>query len=214
MGAVRASLRRWHMWLGWLVGLADAVLDGVGVGHGRPSRSRKCAAPICCAARAAQPDRAARHARRSRRRPVACLKLEPRAAGPRWVIQLRRRPGAQPPGRSRHRALLPAARRGRGAARSDVALHWHGASVVAVTRVDAGQPADRASAADRRVAGADGATTRISTSMRGSGEIVARRTRLWRFYDFMWGLHIMDLQGRKETNNPWIVTFSLARRWS
>ena len=24
----------------------------------------------------------------------------------------------------------------------------------------------------------------------------------------MWGLHIMDLQGREETNNPWIVTFA------
>ncbi len=43
----------------------------------------------------------------------------------------------------------------------------------------------------------------------GSGEIVARRTRWWRIYDFMWGLHIMDLQGREETNNPWVVTFSL-----
>ena len=26
----------------------------------------------------------------------------------------------------------------------------------------------------------------------GSGQIVATRTRWWRFYDFMWGLHIMD----------------------
>lgn len=42
----------------------------------------------------------------------------------------------------------------------------------------------------------------------GSGEIVARRTKWWRVYDFMWGLHIMDLQGREETNNPWVVTFS------
>ena len=43
----------------------------------------------------------------------------------------------------------------------------------------------------------------------GSGEVVARRTRFWRLYDFMWGLHIMDLQGRNETNNPWVVSFSL-----
>ena len=43
----------------------------------------------------------------------------------------------------------------------------------------------------------------------GSGEVVARRTRFWRVYDFMWGLHIMDLQGRKQTHNPWIVTFAL-----
>ena len=43
----------------------------------------------------------------------------------------------------------------------------------------------------------------------GSGEVVARRTPFWRVYDFMWGLHIMDLQGRKQTNNPWVVTFAL-----
>jgi len=41
----------------------------------------------------------------------------------------------------------------------------------------------------------------------GSGEIIARRTRWWRIYDFMWGLHIMDLQGREDTHNPWVVSF-------
>ena len=43
----------------------------------------------------------------------------------------------------------------------------------------------------------------------GSGEVVARRTRFWRVYDFMWGLHIMDLQGREDTHNPWVVGFAL-----
>ncbi len=41
----------------------------------------------------------------------------------------------------------------------------------------------------------------------GSGEIIARRTSWWRIYDFMWGLHIMDLQGREDTHNPWVVSF-------
>jgi hypothetical protein len=43
----------------------------------------------------------------------------------------------------------------------------------------------------------------------GSGEIIAKRTRWWRFYDFMWGLHIMDLQGREDSNNPWAVSFAM-----
>ena len=43
-----------------------------------------------------------------------------------------------------------------------------------------------------------------------SGEIVARRTRFWRFYDWMWGLHIMDLQTREDTHNPWILGFGIA----
>ncbi len=35
-----------------------------------------------------------------------------------------------------------------------------------------------------------------------TGEILTRRTRLWRVYDFMWMLHIMDYQGRENFNNP------------
>jgi hypothetical protein len=44
----------------------------------------------------------------------------------------------------------------------------------------------------------------------GSGAVVARRTRWWRFYDFMWGLHIMDPQTREDTHNPWIVGLGIA----
>ena len=43
----------------------------------------------------------------------------------------------------------------------------------------------------------------------GSGEVVARRTRFWRVYDFMWGLHIMDLQGRKRPTIRGSSTFAL-----
>ena len=44
----------------------------------------------------------------------------------------------------------------------------------------------------------------------GSGEVVARRTRWWRFYDFMWGLHIMDPATREDTHNPWVIGFGIA----
>ncbi|TCJ39398.1 hypothetical protein E0504_09790 [Parafrankia sp. BMG5.11] len=44
---------------------------------------------------------------------------------------------------------------------------------------------------------------------RGSGEIEAVRTRWWRFYDVMWGLHIMDLQTREDAHNPFVVVFAL-----
>lgn len=42
-----------------------------------------------------------------------------------------------------------------------------------------------------------------------SGKIEAVRTRWWRIYDFMWGLHIMDLQTREEAHNPFTVTFGI-----
>ena len=45
--------------------------------------------------------------------------------------------------------------------------------------------------------------------MRRSGQIVATRTRWWRFYDFMWGLHIMDPKTREDTHNPFVIRFGI-----
>jgi hypothetical protein len=41
-----------------------------------------------------------------------------------------------------------------------------------------------------------------------TGEVLAVRTRLWRAYDFMWGLHIMDLQGRENSHHPLLMGFA------
>jgi hypothetical protein len=43
---------------------------------------------------------------------------------------------------------------------------------------------------------------------RDTAEIEAVRTRYWRFYDFMWGLHIMDLQTREDTHHPSLILFT------
>ena len=40
--------------------------------------------------------------------------------------------------------------------------------------------------------------------------IVATRTRWWRFYDLMWGFHIMDLKTREDTHNPLVIGFGIA----
>ena len=36
------------------------------------------------------------------------------------------------------------------------------------------------------------------------------RTRWWRFYDLMWGIHIMDLKTREDAHNPLVVGFAIA----
>lgn len=41
-----------------------------------------------------------------------------------------------------------------------------------------------------------------------TGEVVARRNRIWRFYDFFWMLHIMDYEERDNFNNPLIRIFA------
>ena len=35
-----------------------------------------------------------------------------------------------------------------------------------------------------------------------TGEVEARRNKVWRLYDFFWMLHIMDYKGRENFNNP------------
>jgi len=43
---------------------------------------------------------------------------------------------------------------------------------------------------------------------RDTGEIEAVRTRWWRWFDFMWGLHIMDLETREDTSHPILILFA------
>lgn len=40
---------------------------------------------------------------------------------------------------------------------------------------------------------------------RDTGEIEAVRTRWWRAFDFMWGLHIMDPLEREDTSHPLLI---------
>ncbi|GAA4040691.1 PepSY domain-containing protein [Parerythrobacter jejuensis] len=41
-----------------------------------------------------------------------------------------------------------------------------------------------------------------------TGKIEAVRTSWWRLFDFMWGLHIMDLQEREDTSHPILILFA------
>ena len=74
----------------------------------------------------------------------------------------------------------------------------------------------------------DGARTALYVSPH-SGEMVGRRHRVWRGFDLLWGLHIMDYRAREDVNNAllrwasaagvlfalggaWLLWFSFARR--
>ena len=43
---------------------------------------------------------------------------------------------------------------------------------------------------------------------RDTGEIEAVRTRWWRAFDLAWGLHIMDLSDREDTSHPILIIFA------
>ena len=59
------------------------------------------------------------------------------------------------------------------------------------------------------IAFADGATVYIDAD---TGSLLAIRSAQWRIFDFMWGLHIMDLQSRENTHHPILIAFSAFAR--
>jgi hypothetical protein len=38
-----------------------------------------------------------------------------------------------------------------------------------------------------------------------TGLVTSRRSTLWRVFDFMWALHILDFEEHEDINNPWLV---------
>ncbi|WP_114953318.1 PepSY domain-containing protein [Sphingosinicella terrae] len=53
----------------------------------------------------------------------------------------------------------------------------------------------------------DGAERSLYVSA-DTGAVTARRSKQWRFYDFLWGLHIMDWRGHEDFNSPVLIAFT------
>lgn len=203
---LRHNLRRWHIWLGWLVGLpmlfwtvSGVLMVWKPIEEVRGTDLLAEAPPIRLTAPPIVPRQVAGL-------PVEKLALESRADGPRWVIAVAGGPKrlADPlTGR-----LLPAP--GPAEAAREVTSRYRGkASVAAIRRTSAdAPPLDlRRPVAAWAVEMTDGTRFYVDAT---TGEVIARRTRWWRIYDWMWGLHIMDLDTREDTHNPWIVGFGIA----
>ncbi len=201
---IRTTLRRWHIWLGWLIGVPMLFwsLSGVLMVI-RPIEEVRGTALLADAppVRSASPPIAPA----TDVRPMTRLTLEQRAVGPRWVL-------AFADGTSRladpaNGRLLP--KLSAADAVREVMQRYRGkAAVIGATRTNPDNPPIEL----RRAM--DGWMVAMSDSTHfyvdaGSGEVVARRTAWWRIYDFMWGLHIMDLQTREDAHNPWLIGFGL-----
>ena len=205
MGAIRSKLRRWHVWLGWVVALPILFWTVSGVimvirpievvrGTGLLSEPK----PVRLTAPVVTPSIEGVS--------LTSLSLEQRASGPRWVVAL-------PGGTTRLAdpatgALLPPLSAA-DAAREVTARYTGKAKVKQATRTDADNPPLdlRRPIAAWQVRMDDGTNFYVDA---GSGEVVARRTRWWRFYDFMFGLHIMDLKTREDTSNTLVISFGIA----
>jgi hypothetical protein len=205
MGAVRSRLRRWHVWLGWLVGIPILlwVVTGV-VMVWRPIeevRGEHLVAPLPPLSLSSVPVPP-----NIEGVPLSALSLEQRAAGPRWIVKVADGPArlADPATGS----LLPPLS-ATDAAREVLAVYKGDSSVRSVSLTDPDKPPLelRRPIATWKVSFEDGTNFYVDA---GSGQIVARRTAWWRLFDLMWAFHIMDLETREDTHNPLVLGFGIA----
>ncbi len=204
MTSARTRLRRWHLWLGWIVGLpvlfwvvSGLVMVARPIEEVRGTHLLKSPPPLQLRSAPVPPLLG--------QAPIASLALEQRAAGPRWVVRMRDdTTRLADPATGQWLPELSALD-----ARREVLDRYRGRSTVAaVNPVDPAKPPMdfRRPVAAWQVRMDDGTNFYVES---GSGEIAATRTRFWRVFDWMWGLHIMDLKTREDTHNPLVISFAV-----
>ena len=90
------------------------------------------------------------------------------------------------------------------AARIAEADHAGGLRAERVVRVTGNSPEYRGALPAWRVEFDDGANRSLYVAA-DTGLVTARRSTLWRVYDFLWGLHIMDWRGHEDFNSPLLI---------
>lgn len=200
----RAALRRWHRLLAWLVAIPMAFWLVSGffmaarpIAEVRGDHIMRPAPAIMLASPPVLPDLVGL--------PIEKLSMESRAAGPRWVVRIKGVAAPRLADPATGAWLDPGS--AADAVREVTARYLGKGKVVQVRKVTRDEYLLEAR---RRI---DGWRVELDNAEHfyveaGSGEIVAHRSRHWRIYDWLWGLHIMDLQGRQDPHNPWIVTMS------
>ena len=200
MKRVRRTLFRYHVWLGWLVGIplllwtaSGLVMVAWPIEQVRGTDLRAELPPLPAATVYPPAIHGA----------ADSLTLKQTALGPRWIVALgETRYAADPRDGSKLAAL------DRAGAVSAALGYRKPPAHVASARYSAAEhpPLDlRQPRPAWAVRFDDGARFYIDAD---TGELIAVRTDFWRFYDVMWGLHIMDLQGREDTHHPILIIFA------
>ncbi len=192
---------KWHIWLGWLVGVPVLMWTVTGlimvwhpIEYVRGAHLRH-EVPAVSTAALVMPQLP---------ETVRSVTLQGFADGPGWIVVeeggARYRYSAQD-----GRLYNPLSEAG---AREIAEATFAGdGALEAVTYFPADQnPIDlRAGAAAWQARFADDTHIYIAAQ---TGEVLAVRSGWWRVFDFMWGLHIMDLQEREDTSHPILILFA------
>ena len=196
-------LAKWHIWLGWIVGIpilmwmvtglfmASKPIEEV---RGNHLRNEVAAQPLVLPdseIAASSSNLKEMRAVMQEGRPVAILTTMDGV-----VYRVDMESGAVIPAVDAHKARAIVADRIVG-----------GDAVSSVTSFEAAEvPFDfRRPVPVWQVTLQDGANVYVG---RNTGEIEAVRTRWWRWFDFMWGLHILDPQDREDTSHPVLILFA------
>ncbi|MEO6433089.1 MAG: PepSY domain-containing protein [Sphingomicrobium sp.] len=202
---MRHTLRRYHIWLGWIVGLPILfwVVSGLimivkPLDEVRGRHIIDTHMHFALKTQPVVPEIAGLE--------IEHMMLEHRAAGPRWVVKLEKGPTRMAdPATGQWLPPISAVE-----AVAEVMHAWKGSGrILSVVRTDRkNPPLDlREPVETWQVTLDDGTHVYID---RATGGIMATRTRFWRFYDWMWGLHIMDMTTRENPHNAWVATLGIA----
>jgi len=199
---IMRRLARWHIWIGWLAGVPILMWTVTGlVMVARPIkevRGEHLRAPdLPIAPEGLVLPRLSA--------PVLSVELVHQPDGPAWIVSEgdggRYRYSAHAPGN-----VLPPVTRAEARRIAEHAFTGPSAlSALTYFPADAAPLDLRRGAASWQARFADGTNLYIEDA---TGEVLAVRTSYWRVFDFMWGLHIMDLETREDTHHPILILFA------
>ncbi|MGP1283808.1 MAG: PepSY domain-containing protein [Parasphingopyxis sp.] len=205
---MRLTLTKWHIWLGWLAGVPLLLWTISGLFMvARPIEEvrgthLRAEAPVI--ATPANPPVFPRID--SSVRAVRSVELAQRPSGTQWIVRYADGGGRR--ASIETGAYLAPQLTSDEAAGIAEAAYAGDAPLAQMQRFDAdanpmdlrrGRPAWQARFGDSHHVYVDAET----------GDVLAVRTRFWRAFDFMWGLHIMDLQQREDTSHPILIVSAI-----
>jgi uncharacterized iron-regulated membrane protein len=193
---------QWHIWLGWIVGLPILMWTVTGlwmvarpVEEVRGEHLRRAEA-VVDPARIRMPANIGE--------PVQELRLVAQPDGAQWIVTTAG--GTRLRYSAEYGTATPPVVKDEAQRIAEAAYAGQG-NFIGVSYIPPGEaPTDaRASGAVWQARFSDGARVYIDDA---TGEVLALRTGQWRWYDFMYGLHIMDPQAHEDAHNPFTIVFA------
>jgi PepSY-associated TM region len=199
-----ARFARWHIWLGWAAAVPLLLWTFSGLWMvARPIEEVRGTALRAAPQRLPEGFRAAPPPLTASA--VESAMLYPRPDRPIWIIRYHGNVRRVADGASG--AWLPAVDAVLARRLASTALAKPGAISTTTAFTAAKAPIDlRVDRPSWQVSYADGLNVYVDAE---TGEILAIRSRQWRWFDFMWGLHIMDLETREDTHHPLLMGSAL-----